>query len=140
MMYPNRPYILRRAKKPSLTLNLGTNGLKVTSEPPPTAGQASCLQEQDRLAVTHSSSSHARRCLIWLSCDKCCTRHTFRLHDYGTAIVLQSLGSFTAGSYLRVLGAGVEVLDRLVFLFLQMYPADRYTGRQSYGKEILNPR
>ncbi|KAG8336831.1 hypothetical protein J6590_037046 [Homalodisca vitripennis] len=24
-----------RAKKPSLTLNLGTNGLKVTSEPPP---------------------------------------------------------------------------------------------------------
>ncbi|KAG8250140.1 hypothetical protein J6590_107993, partial [Homalodisca vitripennis] len=27
-----------RAKKPSLTLNLGTNGLKVTSEPPPMAG------------------------------------------------------------------------------------------------------
>ncbi|KAG8252128.1 hypothetical protein J6590_066364 [Homalodisca vitripennis] len=27
------------AKKPSLTLNLGTTGLKVTSEPPPMAGQ-----------------------------------------------------------------------------------------------------
>ncbi|KAG8268135.1 hypothetical protein J6590_035104 [Homalodisca vitripennis] len=27
-----------RAKKTSLILNLGTNGLKVTSEPPPTAG------------------------------------------------------------------------------------------------------
>ncbi|KAG8246270.1 hypothetical protein J6590_087984 [Homalodisca vitripennis] len=38
------------AKKPSLTLNLGTNGLKVTSKPPPTAG---CLQGQDtqRLAI-----------------------------------------------------------------------------------------
>ncbi|XP_046662604.1 transmembrane protein adipocyte-associated 1-like isoform X2 [Homalodisca vitripennis] len=32
-----------KAKKPSLTLNLETNGLKVTSEPPPTAGQAGCL-------------------------------------------------------------------------------------------------
>ncbi|KAG8289845.1 hypothetical protein J6590_096101 [Homalodisca vitripennis] len=58
-----------RAKKPSLTLNLGTNGLKVTSEPPPMAGQAGRLQGQDRSAVTCPSSSHARRCLIWLSCD-----------------------------------------------------------------------
>ncbi|KAG8242815.1 hypothetical protein J6590_057913 [Homalodisca vitripennis] len=33
-----------RTKKPSLTLNLETNGLKVTSEPPPMAGQAGCLQ------------------------------------------------------------------------------------------------
>ncbi|KAG8274234.1 hypothetical protein J6590_004256 [Homalodisca vitripennis] len=52
------------SKKPSLTLNLGTSGLKVTSEPPPTAGQAGCLQGQDRSAATHPSSSHARRCLI----------------------------------------------------------------------------
>ncbi|KAG8290680.1 hypothetical protein J6590_077829 [Homalodisca vitripennis] len=29
-----------RAKKPSLTLNLGTNGFKVTSEPPTMAEQA----------------------------------------------------------------------------------------------------
>ncbi|KAG8337123.1 hypothetical protein J6590_031101 [Homalodisca vitripennis] len=50
-----------RAKKPSLTLNLGTNGLKVTSEPPPMAGQAGRLQGQDRSAVTCPSSSHARR-------------------------------------------------------------------------------
>ncbi|KAG8274353.1 hypothetical protein J6590_004379 [Homalodisca vitripennis] len=40
------------AEKPSLTLSLGTNGLKVTSEPPPMAGQAGCLQGQDRSAVT----------------------------------------------------------------------------------------
>ncbi|KAG8269697.1 hypothetical protein J6590_101911 [Homalodisca vitripennis] len=51
-----------RADKPSLRLNLGTNGLKVTSEPPQMAGQAGCLQGQDRSAVTHPSSSHARRC------------------------------------------------------------------------------
>ncbi|KAG8265736.1 hypothetical protein J6590_088044 [Homalodisca vitripennis] len=64
------------AKKPSLTLNLGTNGLKVTSEPPPMAGQAGRLQGQDRSAVYHTSSSHARRCLIWLSYDNRCTRYT----------------------------------------------------------------
>ncbi|KAG8284697.1 hypothetical protein J6590_097376, partial [Homalodisca vitripennis] len=65
-----------RAKKYSLTCNLGTNGLKVTSEPPPMAGQAGCLQGQDRSAVTHPSSSHARRCLIRLSCDNRCTCYT----------------------------------------------------------------
>ncbi|KAG8312426.1 hypothetical protein J6590_023032 [Homalodisca vitripennis] len=60
-----------RAKKPSLTQpRLGTNGLKVTPEPPPMAGQADCLQGQDRSAVTHASSSHARRCFIRLSRDK----------------------------------------------------------------------
>ncbi|KAG8251113.1 hypothetical protein J6590_086947 [Homalodisca vitripennis] len=37
-----------RDKKPSLTLNLGTDGLKVTSEPPPMAGPADCSQGQDR--------------------------------------------------------------------------------------------
>ncbi|KAG8290693.1 hypothetical protein J6590_077544 [Homalodisca vitripennis] len=47
----------------------GTNGLNVTSEIPPTAGQAGCLQGQDRSAATHPSSSHARRCLTLLSCD-----------------------------------------------------------------------
>ncbi|KAG8255240.1 hypothetical protein J6590_095494 [Homalodisca vitripennis] len=65
-----------RAKKLSITLNLRTNGLKVTSEPPPTARQAGCLQGQDRSAVTHPSSSHALRCLIQLSCDNRCTRYT----------------------------------------------------------------
>ncbi|KAG8262219.1 hypothetical protein J6590_057076 [Homalodisca vitripennis] len=64
-----------RAKKPSLTLNLGTNGLKVTSKPPP-MGQAGRLQGQDRSAVTCPSSGHARRCLIWLSCDNRRTRYT----------------------------------------------------------------
>ncbi|KAG8302157.1 hypothetical protein J6590_036045 [Homalodisca vitripennis] len=53
-----------RARKPSLTLNLETNGLKVTSEPRPMVGQADCLQGQNRSAVTHPSSSHTRRCLI----------------------------------------------------------------------------
>ncbi|KAG8323284.1 hypothetical protein J6590_006289 [Homalodisca vitripennis] len=67
-----------RAKKPSLTLNLGPNGLNVTSEPPPMAEQAGCLQGQDRLAVTYPSSSHARRCLIWLSYNNRCTRYTGR--------------------------------------------------------------
>ncbi|KAG8283950.1 hypothetical protein J6590_003642 [Homalodisca vitripennis] len=50
----------------SLTLKLGTNGLKVTSEPPPMAGQAGCFQGQDRSAVTNPRRSHARRCLIRL--------------------------------------------------------------------------
>ncbi|KAG8283791.1 hypothetical protein J6590_011163 [Homalodisca vitripennis] len=58
-----------RAKMLSLTINLATNGLKVTSEPPPMAGQAGCLQGQDRSAVTYPSSSHAGRCLIRLSRD-----------------------------------------------------------------------
>ncbi|KAG8304731.1 hypothetical protein J6590_086893 [Homalodisca vitripennis] len=65
-----------RAKKPSLTLNLGTNGLKVTYEPPPMVGQAGCLQGLDLSAVTHPSSSHARRCLIQLFWDNHCTRYT----------------------------------------------------------------
>ncbi|KAG8262691.1 hypothetical protein J6590_049239 [Homalodisca vitripennis] len=56
----------KQAKKPSITLNLGTNGLKVTSEPPPPmAGQAGCLQGQDRSAVIYPSSSYAqRRCRL----------------------------------------------------------------------------
>ncbi|KAG8305330.1 hypothetical protein J6590_072036 [Homalodisca vitripennis] len=39
-------------------------------------GQAGCLQGQDRLAVTHPSSSHVQRCLIWLSCYNSCARYT----------------------------------------------------------------
>ncbi|KAG8261681.1 hypothetical protein J6590_067284 [Homalodisca vitripennis] len=41
-----------RTKKPSLRLNFGANGLKAISEPPPMAGQAGCLQGEDRSAVT----------------------------------------------------------------------------------------
>ncbi|KAG8251512.1 hypothetical protein J6590_078411 [Homalodisca vitripennis] len=52
-----------RAKKASLT-QPRTNGLKVTSEPTPMAGQAVCLQGHYRSAVTHPSSSHARRSVI----------------------------------------------------------------------------
>ncbi|KAG8259094.1 hypothetical protein J6590_017268 [Homalodisca vitripennis] len=56
-----------RAKKPSLTLiNLGTNGLKVTSEPPLMAGRADACE--DRIAQ-RSRSNHARLCLTWLSRD-----------------------------------------------------------------------
>ncbi|KAG8262468.1 hypothetical protein J6590_052113 [Homalodisca vitripennis] len=55
---------------------IGRSGLKVTSEPPPTTGQAECFQGQDRSAVTHPSSSHARRCLIWLYCNNRRTLYT----------------------------------------------------------------
>ncbi|KAG8262947.1 hypothetical protein J6590_042748 [Homalodisca vitripennis] len=48
-----------KAKKPSLTLNLGNNGLKATSEPPPMPGHADCLQGQDRSVVTRPSSNLA---------------------------------------------------------------------------------
>ncbi|KAG8321188.1 hypothetical protein J6590_051463 [Homalodisca vitripennis] len=58
-----------KVKKPSLTINLETNVLKMTSEPPPTTGQADRLHGKDISAGTHPSSSHARRCLIFLSRD-----------------------------------------------------------------------
>ncbi|KAG8268962.1 hypothetical protein J6590_011573 [Homalodisca vitripennis] len=53
---------------------------EVTSEPPPMAGQVDCLHGQDRSAVNYPSSNHARRCLIWLSCDKC-SRYTAPLAE-----------------------------------------------------------
>ncbi|KAG8279215.1 hypothetical protein J6590_004023 [Homalodisca vitripennis] len=65
-----------RAKKLSITLNLETNCLKVTSEPPTTAGQGRCLHGQDQSAVTYPSSSHTRCRLIRLSCYNRCTRYT----------------------------------------------------------------
>ncbi|KAG8292081.1 hypothetical protein J6590_047981 [Homalodisca vitripennis] len=34
-------------------------------------------------AVTHPSSSHARLCLIWLSCDNRCARYTTPLASVG---------------------------------------------------------
>ncbi|KAG8278104.1 hypothetical protein J6590_027359 [Homalodisca vitripennis] len=46
------------------------------------AGQAGRLQGQDRSAVTCPSSSHARRCLIWLSCDNRRTHYTAPLAAY----------------------------------------------------------
>ncbi|KAG8333553.1 hypothetical protein J6590_000703 [Homalodisca vitripennis] len=79
--------------KPSLTLNLGTNGLKVTSEPPPMPGQAGRLQGQDRSAVTYPSSGHARRCLIWLSCDNRRTRYTVPLAVLMTVVMLPGVES-----------------------------------------------
>ncbi|KAG8274286.1 hypothetical protein J6590_004309 [Homalodisca vitripennis] len=51
------------AKKPLLTLNVGTNGLKVTSEPPPMARQAGCLQGSDRSA-SHPSKQQPRSTLL----------------------------------------------------------------------------
>ncbi|KAG8304982.1 hypothetical protein J6590_081094 [Homalodisca vitripennis] len=59
-----------RAKNPSLTLNLGTNGLKVTYEPPPIVGQAGCLQGLDLSAVTHPSSSHCGSFKLPASIDR----------------------------------------------------------------------
>ncbi|KAG8261335.1 hypothetical protein J6590_075191 [Homalodisca vitripennis] len=46
---------------PSLTLNLGTNDIRVTPEPPQRAGKAECLQGQDRSEVTCPSSSYSRQ-------------------------------------------------------------------------------
>ncbi|KAG8283416.1 hypothetical protein J6590_019009 [Homalodisca vitripennis] len=65
-----------RANNPSLTLNLGTNGLKVTSEP--TNDQAGeLLARTGSLSRLRSpSSSHARRCLIRLSRDNRSTQCT----------------------------------------------------------------
>ncbi|KAG8291842.1 regulation of ligase activity protein [Homalodisca vitripennis] len=75
-----RVYREVRAKKPSLTQpgdqHLTLQHLKVTSQPPPMAGQAGCLQGQDRSAVTHPSSIHTRCCLVRLSCDNRCVRYT----------------------------------------------------------------
>ncbi|KAG8274027.1 hypothetical protein J6590_008154 [Homalodisca vitripennis] len=53
-------------KNLSLTLNLGINGLKVTSEPPPMAGQAGCLQGQDRSAG-QPSKQQPRSTLLWIT-------------------------------------------------------------------------
>ncbi|KAG8337354.1 hypothetical protein J6590_026319 [Homalodisca vitripennis] len=55
-------HLCRNSEVSPLLLNLRTNGLKVTSEPPPMAGQTGCLQGKDPSAFTHPSSSHARRC------------------------------------------------------------------------------
>ncbi|KAG8317352.1 hypothetical protein J6590_029925 [Homalodisca vitripennis] len=64
-----------RAKKPSLTLNPGTNGLKVTSEPPPTAEQAGCLHGQGRSTL--------------LDLDNNVPRHT-RIHSIALSTTFQS--------------------------------------------------
>ncbi|KAG8272988.1 hypothetical protein J6590_030595 [Homalodisca vitripennis] len=109
-----------RAKKPSLTLNLGTNGLKVTSETPPMAGQAGCLQGQDRSAVTYPSSSHAQRCLIRLSCDNHCTRYTAPL-----ATLTECLALFP--NYQRFLLASTRVC----------HPLPALTG--GAGSELASP-
>ncbi|KAG8312160.1 hypothetical protein J6590_028388 [Homalodisca vitripennis] len=64
------------AKQSPLVTPSWKNSSKVTSEPPPTAGQEDYLQKQDRSAVTHPGSSHARRCLIRLSRDNRRTHYT----------------------------------------------------------------
>ncbi|KAG8331704.1 hypothetical protein J6590_035661 [Homalodisca vitripennis] len=69
-------YQVKLGLRDPLQHNLETNGLQVTSEPPPMAGQAGCLQGQDRSAATHRRSNHGRRCLIRLSCDNRCTHYT----------------------------------------------------------------
>ncbi|KAG8309123.1 hypothetical protein J6590_093470 [Homalodisca vitripennis] len=46
-----------RAEKPSLTLNLGTNRLKLTSEPPPKAGKACKDRIAQRSPILAAASS-----------------------------------------------------------------------------------
>ncbi|KAG8311492.1 hypothetical protein J6590_042358 [Homalodisca vitripennis] len=80
-----------RTKKPRLKLNMGAISLMVTSVPSPTAWQASCLQGQDRSEVSHPSSSHVRRCVIWLPCDNRRSRYTAPLAYYNkTALGLKA--------------------------------------------------
>ncbi|KAG8322824.1 hypothetical protein J6590_015814 [Homalodisca vitripennis] len=61
---PNEKILPGEVKKHSLTLNLGTNGLKLPCEPPPMIGQAVCLKVQDRSMVIHPRTSQAQGCLI----------------------------------------------------------------------------
>ncbi|KAG8330017.1 hypothetical protein J6590_073331 [Homalodisca vitripennis] len=93
-------------------LKNGTNSLKVTSEPPPTAGQADCLQRQDRSAVTHTSSNHARRCLIRLSCDNQYTRYTapLALEHSKNRCVIKTLATLWMSRSSTSLIANVEIL------------------------------
>ncbi|KAG8250459.1 hypothetical protein J6590_101071 [Homalodisca vitripennis] len=55
-----RSCLLSDQANEALSNNLRTIGLKVASEPLPTSVQPSCLQGQDRSAVTHPSSNDAR--------------------------------------------------------------------------------
>ncbi|KAG8295032.1 hypothetical protein J6590_089703 [Homalodisca vitripennis] len=48
------------AKADKLSLSLGTNGVKVTSEPPPTTGQPGCSRGHDRSAILHASTTNGR--------------------------------------------------------------------------------
>ncbi|KAG8262689.1 hypothetical protein J6590_049237 [Homalodisca vitripennis] len=67
----------------------GVNVQQVTSKPPLMTGYAGCLQGQDRSAVTYPSSSHGRRCLIWLSSDNHCTRYTAPLLHRAYSLILR---------------------------------------------------
>ncbi|KAG8320188.1 hypothetical protein J6590_075002 [Homalodisca vitripennis] len=82
--------IVLRVNKNSLTLNLGVK--TVTSETPLMAGQTGCLQGQNRSAVTHPCSSHARRYWIRLSCDIHRTLYTAPLaRDF--VLLIKRIGS-----------------------------------------------
>ncbi|KAG8326273.1 hypothetical protein J6590_046542 [Homalodisca vitripennis] len=71
-----KPAVLYSVAAVTMTTLTHCPHLKVTSEAPKMAGEADCLQGQDRSAVTHPNSSHAGRCLIWLSCDNRRIRYT----------------------------------------------------------------
>ncbi|KAG8331618.1 hypothetical protein J6590_037079 [Homalodisca vitripennis] len=58
------------------------------------AGQAGCLQGQDRSAVTHPRSSQAQRCLIWLSRDNRRTRYTTPLASEYRAIFMPGISAW----------------------------------------------
>ncbi|KAG8245215.1 hypothetical protein J6590_009293 [Homalodisca vitripennis] len=86
------------------------------------AGQAGCLQGQDRSVVTHPSSSHDRRCLIWLSRDNRRTRYTTPLAIVKCIFLLR--GAPALGVFRNTVKQGVWKLP----------PIDRGIRRPSTGK------
>ncbi|KAG8248218.1 hypothetical protein J6590_044062 [Homalodisca vitripennis] len=70
----------------SLQHNWETNG-KGDFRTPPTAGQGDRLQGQDRSAVTHTSSSHARPCVFTTALARNNSVHDFTMtaHQVSTS-------------------------------------------------------
>ncbi|KAG8245222.1 hypothetical protein J6590_005531 [Homalodisca vitripennis] len=63
---------LHLAKKPSLKLRIGTNGLEVTSDQPPMAEQAGRLQGQDHSASKLRDNPGGIRKRVRLTADMFC--------------------------------------------------------------------
>ncbi|KAG8262490.1 hypothetical protein J6590_052135 [Homalodisca vitripennis] len=103
-----------RAKKSSLTLNLETNGLKVTSEPPPMAGHSGCIATACKDRITQRPPIQAAAtlaCMIRLSCDNRRTRYTDGRNREGVMmqhgdeyikVSSPSLALWTISNYTRV--------------------------------------
>ncbi|KAG8320799.1 hypothetical protein J6590_060758 [Homalodisca vitripennis] len=76
------------------------------------AGQTGRLQGQDRSAVTCPSSSHARRCLIWLSCDNRRTHYAAPLASIFDSIFDPSSSHCTKES-VRLNNLQADLFDKL---------------------------